>query len=166
MIMAKTIASRCARSSTRAGSRGGACHSEPEISTAANYTGQLAFRAPMQLGTYSLRLFDVVACPSPRRCAEVVAEKPDTIVVTGHMVGSATVAEMRTAIASIVHESVTAVQHVSVGPSAGNQPFSLSAEVLPSTPNATAQAEMVTALKVCMCPTHGCLAPIYHSSAS
>ena len=124
-------------------------HVEPAVNMTSNYAGQIFLQAPSDLGTHSIRMYDEVECVEPRPCAEVVEEKPDTIVVNGTMVGSATSAEIRTAIAQIVNEQEANII-VWVYPCGGGQLdcFTLQATVLPSTSNITEQAAMVTTLQV------------------
>ena len=110
--------------------------------------------APTTLGTHSIRLYDEVECQDPRLCEEVVEDKPDIIVVTGTLVGSATTVEMRTAIALVVGEDPANIIQVLVLPGADpcagqSNCFRFEATVLPSTSNETLQAVMVASLQVC-----------------
>jgi hypothetical protein len=106
-----------------------------------SYTGTVTFAAPDEIGRYSLDLYDQVACPEPRSCAEVVEEQPDIIRLTASLVGVASVEEIRRAIALIAQEETGAVFHLEVGPSAQGESFSVDADVRMSGSNATIHAQ-------------------------
>lgn len=109
------------------------------------YTGTSTFAAPDQTGTYSLDLYNEVACPEERTCPEVTEEKPDIIKLSASLVGDAMEEHIRAAIAEIAGEEPEAVLELQIGASTAGQPFEVHADVRMSSSNATVHQQVIAA---------------------